>query len=534
MQKILKYWLVIFLLFFLLFSCKKDKIGPQWDVDVLAPILKTSLTLNQLITDSLLSTNQDTSVSLVFNNNLFNINTDTIFEIPDTTITDTYSPNFSINATPGFQFYANNDETTISASNGAQLKYAIIESGSIKLEIISTIQEKVVVQYDIPSASIGGQILSITETIPAANGSQNASFTKIYDISGYELKLTGTSGIDFNTIITNASAFIDPNGQTTTISPADNIIFKITLMDIVPYYARGYFGSNTINIGPSSTNFNFLNHIISGTIDLEQVSLNLDFENGIGVDLQTVVNNLSTENTNQSTAVSLNHSIIGSTINLNRATETGSIPEVNYATYPTIAFNTNNSNVDQLLEILPNKLSYDMTLTVNPLGNTSNNNDFIYKKHVIKANLDATIPLSFVANQLTLVDTFDIKVEEDENGNRVNYGTLNFYVDNGFPLNANLSFKLLNENQVEIKTFNGIENIPSAPLNASLKAVGKASKQLQLTLSEQDMEAFYNSKSIVLQVSFSTPQQPQFIKIYDYYSIDLKMVGDFNFRVSAK
>ena len=40
-------------------GCQKDPRGPQWDVDVVAPLVHTTFTIADLVADSLLSTDAD-------------------------------------------------------------------------------------------------------------------------------------------------------------------------------------------------------------------------------------------------------------------------------------------------------------------------------------------------------------------------------------------------------------------------------------------------------------------------------------------
>src|SRR5215467_11451890 len=69
-------------------SCKKQvESHPSWDATILAPLLQTTLTLDDLVADSLIQTNADSSVSLVFSNQLYSTSLqDNVFKIPDTSI----------------------------------------------------------------------------------------------------------------------------------------------------------------------------------------------------------------------------------------------------------------------------------------------------------------------------------------------------------------------------------------------------------------------------------------------------------------
>ncbi|HYV93368.1 MAG TPA: hypothetical protein VE978_16470 [Chitinophagales bacterium] len=69
-------------------SCRKQiATHPSWDAQLLTPLLKSSLTLDDLLADSVLQTNADNSVSIVLRNKLYGASlTDLAIKIPDTTI----------------------------------------------------------------------------------------------------------------------------------------------------------------------------------------------------------------------------------------------------------------------------------------------------------------------------------------------------------------------------------------------------------------------------------------------------------------
>ena len=316
------------------------------------------------------------------------------------------------------------------------------------------------------------------------------------------------------------------------VSAGQEIAITNKLVDVVPSFVRGYFGNQQFRFGPESTNFNVFNRISGGTLDLDQVNVNLTFENGIGVDARLTINQLEALNTFTSTNSALNHTIIGNAMNINRAQQTFSVPEVNYTTHTT-AITTTNSNIDQMIELFPNELVYDISLHINPLGNISGNNDFVFKKHPLKTNLNVEFPLSLIANQLTLTDTTKINLSDENKGNIID-GDLILYAENGFPFNATISLSLLDASNNQLVTINSSGNILAAPLNSNLRATTKKSSKIVFQLSEQDITHLYNTDNIVINVSFTTIGQPQFIKIYEDYELDLKVVGDFSYTVNAK
>ena len=83
-------FIALFIIGTLTFSCKKILDKPTWDTELLAPVIKTTLTLNNLLSDSVIQTNPDSSLKLVYQSDVFNIDVDSIFKIPDTTLVEEY------------------------------------------------------------------------------------------------------------------------------------------------------------------------------------------------------------------------------------------------------------------------------------------------------------------------------------------------------------------------------------------------------------------------------------------------------------
>ncbi|MBL4594233.1 MAG: hypothetical protein JKX68_10515, partial [Flavobacteriales bacterium] len=500
---------------FTLLSCRKDFERPNWDVDLLAPLIKTTLTLEDLLPDSIIQTNPDTSIKLVYQTNIFDVDMDSLFKIPDTTITEVYIIPFNSVANPGSSFYSNDEERTLNISNGVELNYVMVESGFIELEIFSEVKEKIIVTYTIPSATKNGDTLVLQEIIPAGTFAQDGYFKKAIDISGYELDLTGISKSEFNTLITRAEGVVDTSATgPVTIAAGEKITYNNKLMDIVPFFVRGYFGNQQLHYGPEVTNTTAFSMITSGTLDLEQVDVTIEFKNGIGIDAQLVLNQFATANTNTVNSAVLSHSTIGTPLNLNRAQLTFTTPEVNYTNY-NISMSTSNSNIDQLIEIFPNQILYDININVNPLGNISGGNDFVYKKHSLETNLKVEFPLSLIANNLTLQDTVDFSISGEEGSGRIIDGTLFLYASNGYPFDANIQLALYDENMNFLQNLTVNNQIQSAPVNAALKVIGKKESVISIPLTTSDIDNLYSAKHILLSIAFTTTAQPQFIKIYE-------------------
>ena len=86
-------------------SCKKNQ-SSGWNTQLLIPIATTNLSLQNLVTDSTLKANADSSLTLSYQSTLYNFNlADQIVQIPDTSIGQKFNldslslPNLHLNFT---------------------------------------------------------------------------------------------------------------------------------------------------------------------------------------------------------------------------------------------------------------------------------------------------------------------------------------------------------------------------------------------------------------------------------------------------
>jgi hypothetical protein len=81
--------LIFFFTVITLFStCKLDR-EPEWNTQILLPVINTSLDIGDLVDDSIISTNADSSLILVYRYVFNSLSLDTMLKIPDTTLQKT-------------------------------------------------------------------------------------------------------------------------------------------------------------------------------------------------------------------------------------------------------------------------------------------------------------------------------------------------------------------------------------------------------------------------------------------------------------
>ena len=351
------------LLVFLLAGCRKE--NTYWEDDFVAPLAHGNLNLGTMFPDTLLKTNTDSTLKIAFETALINYGIDSLLKIPDTTITtistNTVIPKFAF--TPGMNLFPTTSETYYDFPNGIHLTYASINQGKIKVSLKNTVRQPLVYNYKLLSAKKNNAILDTTFKIPAAvySGTVLVSMgttTCYINLSGYDIDFTGTNHNLYNTIEQDGQVSIDtfPIAQADTLFLNQGLIGDFTFSGVVPQYAVGYFGNQSVVIGPDSTSFIIFNSIKSGILNLNSADVKLRIVNEFGVAMRATIGQLTAKSTPNATTTVLTSTVIGTPYNINAAINNGPNAPVT-ASGKTITLNNSNSNIKDFIGILPDKFT---------------------------------------------------------------------------------------------------------------------------------------------------------------------------------
>lgn len=525
-----KHFLFLFILVLSL-SCRKEPIS--WDVDTLIPILHTKMTLQQALPDDALEVINGNELQLIYSGNLISLQLDSTLAIPDTSISDTFSIPFGSIVFPSGSTFLSDSNFTRFDFNNTQLTHLYIREGEMSLELISSLEGPSVFEYSLPTMKKNGVPFFVIENIPAAASSSIAVIQRTYDISGYEISLTGIQNDNFNVLANEYRAYIDSSSSAVTISAGQSFRATNTLSGIKPSYIRGSFGSETSNESSQNEPLEIFEYVKGGSLSLESATMEFEIKNEIGMDLNIVINDISGNNAYNNTSVSLISPLSSTGINLNRATETQGIYSAPNATQNITLLNNQNSNLNEFIGNLPQSISYDFEINLNPLGNVSAGNDFLYENTGIEINLDAQIPLNLNASNLILSDTTDFEIDSGskEESSKIIGGYLNIYTLNWFPFSLENQFYMLDKNQIIIDSifaesqmiYGGIPvfGIVEDPQSALVKA----------SLTPSKIAHLYQTKSLITKMKLHSTSSEN-IRILDTYFLDARIVGDFEYQIS--
>ena len=513
-------------------SCRKFSANPSWDTQILAPLITANLSINDLVTDSLVHSNVDSSITLVYNGSLYNLNTDSLVKIPDTSLTYGYVVSGVVN--PGDNIVTPTGTWTKYGSGSAQLTKATIQSGYLVVTVSSYVPGVIDFNYSIPSATLGGNPFTASLKANPAIGSNPTTTIDSFPLNNYQLDLTGQYHNAYNSIYTTVSAIFDPSNPSINIGGADGVGVNVTFHNVVPYYAQGYFGTITKSFTQTSP-FSIFKKISGGSLSLQSLNVSLTLQNDIGVDAKVTIDSITSINPRNGKPVALTDgSLINNAILINRATQTYNPANPVIPSIQTFNLTPSNSNILQWIDNLPSSVGYTVNVTTDPIGNVSGSHDFAFFGYGIESNLNISMPLSLIATNLTLADTLPINLASTAQAQNIKSGTFTLYADNGFAFSAGLQIYLLGTNmKVTDSLMSSPQTIQPGILNGLGEVTSVTTSTVKIPLSETQTKTLLGTKNIIIMARFNMGSLPStYRKIYNYNTLGIKLVGNFDYLVN--
>ncbi|MDO8998414.1 MAG: hypothetical protein Q7W45_01515 [Bacteroidota bacterium] len=509
-------------------SCRKPA-SANWDVDVVFPVVKSTLNIKNFIGDSIFVADNTGLLSLNVTREIISIKLDSLLKLPDTTIVNTFTipAVFPTTLTPGqaLTFFPAS-ELNFNISNGVAIKKLDIRSGILMVKFTNDLAEPLDLLYIIPSAVKNGQPLKIFETIPP----NNVPLIKSYSLAGYTLNMRGLNGVLYNTIAQAYTVTVNPNANPVVVTFGQGAKATLSYSNIIPDYVEGYFGQQTIALPLDTARFDVFNNFQASNFLLNSASINFKILNEFGAEFTSNLSNIQSVNSINNTTVALTGGLL-SNININRASKVGATI---YPSIKSISVTNTNSNIVPFLSNLPNKLTYQGSIDVNPLGNISGYNDFAFYNTGIKVLADINIPLRFNADYFKLTSTSIVDFSNVKQLENVNHGNFVISALNGYPFRAQIQAYLLDGNNLVVDSLfiPGANFIERGVLDAQNIVTSPTQSKLNTPISQAKIENLKKTKTIKLVTYFLMPTNPPDIKLYENYSFDVNIVAELNYHVN--
>ncbi len=497
-------------------------------MDLAVPIVNAELDIKNFFGDTLISTDPTNVLHFRLNREIYSVKLDSILQLPETSIVNSFTFQALVPLTllPGQTFTLfPPSELEFQIGNDAELKRFDVHSGLLTVNFSNDLTEAMDLIYKIPNATKNGEVLTIAVTIPPG---QN-SLQKSYDLEGYTLDLTGLNGSKFNTISQAYTLSVNPNSNSLTVTYGKGATAELSYTEIVPQFIEGYFGKENLEIDADSARFDFGKTFSASNFELEDATMDFYLHNEFGAEFSGSLSNINSINTKENKVIPLGSSQISS-INLNRATRVGSTV---YPSVKPVTFNKTNSQIVPFLSNLPDKISYQGNIKLNPLGNISGHSDFAFYNTGLRIWADIDIPLRYKADEFVLTSEGEISIGNSDQLDKVNGGYFNVMAENGFPFQARIQAYLKDESGIVLDSIfaPGQNTIPAGLTDAQNKVLSSTKSNLKIDIDPSKIEALKKAKRIEIKTYLIMPNNAEWITLYEQYKFKINIVAEFNYKV---
>lgn len=530
MKKILSLQLIIWAI--LLSACTTK--GTSWDVDAYAPVAETTMDLTNIIGDQNVQALSDSALWLNIDATAYTFDLDSLAQFPTFEAPFVYVwPSFGVTVPAGSSLPPIESPIDLAAT-GFELREVKLKSGKLKLSMKSTNSQRLIFTYSIPVASKGGVSFSFTDTIPGlAAGEDTVFYYNEFDVADYTIITTGPGNDELNTFSANiaiSSIAGDPDMPIVT----GQVLFSLNnrMENIVPEYGKGYLGQYDFSQNNSTGYIDVMKSFRSGLIDVEQLSLNLVVHNTIGADLRFKPIYLKAINSNSGSFINLTHPGMGNTVNINRAFETGNILNPINQVYYTYSFNSGNSNIESIVELLPDQIDFSADMKLNPYGNIGGYTDFYYTDYPAHIQMQLQAPLKFSINQLLFVDTMSNPFANLDIIDNINDGQFVIRAENKFPISFNLQLFTLDATGATTDSLMVNDLIQAASVNAFNRVTTPTTTELIATVDATKINHLKSATNIRIKGLFNTiPASAGRLQMYSDYYLKIKLIADIKYHI---
>jgi hypothetical protein len=519
-----KHIFVLLALFLMTLNACQKRDAVRWDSDLLVPVLHSRLDVWDMFGDSNVVEEPDQKLKLLFQEELDLLDPDKVIVVHDTLSEELFNIPLYLQYAPGQQLIDKQNSVVMDLGD-MELDKVNARVAVMKFYVTNTIKQPLRVRYEMLSSDKDGQTFVTYEDVPAATAAGPSYSVKTINLDGYTINMTGVSGNEVNTVVSRTQVWLHPDADSIWITPQDSVFIISTFDELKVEYVHGYFGRQDYNDQGSSA-IQMFSSVKSGTFDLAHVNGILNISNYTGMDLQLSMDKISAYRNSDQKEVSLNDPVIGQTINIKRAVEKSY--GLDYVIPTKVSYTLGQSNLDELIEMLPDSLRFVMSGKLNPMGNISGGNDFMYFDKSIIATFGLEIPMNLSVNNLLIEDTTEMDLQDTE---ELKSGAFYVYVDNMFPFDFNLQLYLTDQNgQIMDSLLAGQTEVSSAQIDQNGFAIAPSKNMLKIPLSEDMLVLLRKYKDVLIRARIGSYQNKQY-QIYQNYYMDIRVVADVRYEL---
>jgi len=407
--------------------------------------------------------------------------------------------------------------------NGMLLNTLALKSGELTIQVEYGIQEKAELFIELPYASNDEGIFSTSFIIEASNGVNPTIVSENYNLKDYRFDLS-KGGSDTNALETRIRAeILSSPGVFVEFDTSNSVSATVSMKNIEPLYIDGYFGNQSISIKPESFDFDLGASDVLGQMSFADPVVTLGFHNTFGIPMRIDTLDLTMKNSSDLAK------LIGAKIpfDIKGADLASTSESVQYKTSALTLDKT--TNIADLINLWPNQVSTGIAASVNPNGTDGGSpTNFAYHNSAMDITLDLSVPIYGQISELSIKEYIAIDSSMSDVFQNVQRASLRSYVDNGFPLEAEINFYLADADTMILDSLVVLEGnqvlVNAGTVDETGNVITRGSRQADLIADEEDIALLREGASfIIIEAVMNTANSGNDVKIYSNYDMLIKI-----------
>ncbi len=503
---------IVLFTFLVLTSCVKE----SYDMDKLSGevALNPSIVLSAVKGEVTLSDLVEPNDTIIFDNELLKLvfREDSVINYG---VTDFYTP-FPVvsfeKTTPIASISVNDIRDTLKIDPGDDIKIKTmkVSAGQANYTITSWCSFDIVIDILAPSIDDGGSPLSESINIPAGSVVNGT-----IDMEGVMVGFDSDPSMPYNRLplkyditVVSASPWYDPSDSVRVFFEMDEPEFD---------YATGYFGYHAEESEKDTIDLEMEDFFskLTGSVYLTSPSITVNYKNSFGLPMRI---NTEVKGINDEQEISLDRDPVD--IDYPSSVD---IREVNSS----FSIDKNNSSLPDLISMLPYKIEFYGSASINPGGETMDN--IVFGDSRFLADIEVEVPVEFRIANLQLSDTTDNFLrnddpEEDNPLDMLEELMFSLYVENGFPLGASVMIELYDSTSMTVlESLSTSELLSAAPVDANGRVTAPATGNVDIEFTPDFLDATQEADKIIFTFTLSTTDNgTRDVSIYSDYGIVFK------------
>lgn len=435
--------LVVLIIGAIAYSCDKEYLDPEGypDLEVspvwALPIINTNVTLEDLLDkfdqNNLFPSGDDNLLYLVYRGNVFSQTAAEAFQIPN----QNYSQNITGITIPAGHF---NTEDSISftysqiisfnAPNGERIDSIHFDEGQIRLSPISDINFPCRMFMEFPGIKKNGTSLKMSTPDMTSPGT--------IDLQGASMVLTHTGG-NTNQFQISYKITIYKGSQNNN-SPY-TAGFNLDFLNTGFSELFGYLGQPTFDILSDTIDIGIFRNNTEGAFEIAEPRIKVISTNSFGIPVEINFTEFIVDEGKNPPFTQIVNGYPNPW-----AIASPSLIQIGQDAVTEFDMDKNNSNIEDVLNVHPTRMIYDIWGQGNPSGTVTHN--FVQKDSRFDVDVEVELPVYGRASGFVIQDTLDFSLKNTVE--QLEWAEFNIFISNGFPVNASVQAYFVDSLDVKI------------------------------------------------------------------------------------